>query len=173
MFASRGYAASPAEEIVQQAGLTRGALYHHYGGKDGLFRAVLEDVQRDVAERIEQAARVAATPWDQLVAGCRAFLVASIDPEVQRIMLVDAPAVLGWEEWRRLDAAYSMRSLNDVLHILTTDGTIVALPIDALTHLLSGAMNEAALWIARAEHTDQALAEATRTLEHLLSSLRR
>jgi AcrR family transcriptional regulator len=171
MFTEQGYAQAANEEIVGRAGLTRGALYHHFGGKEGLFRAVLEDVQQDVARRVAEAAEAAPSPWEQLRAGCVAFLRASLDPQVQRIMLIDAPAVLGWEVWRQLDAAHSMKLLQDALHTLIIEKTIAPLPVAALTHLLSGAMNEAALWIARAEQPDQALADATLTLEYLLASL--
>jgi AcrR family transcriptional regulator len=175
-FAARGYASTGTEHLVQAAGLTRGALYHHFGSKEGLFRAVVDDVQREVGERVEQAAaRVAETHagiWEQFVAGCRAFLAASTDPQVQRIMLVDAPAVLGWDVWRDMDSQYSLRSLKQVLAAMASEGLIVPEPIDALAHLLSGAMNEAALWIARAPDPEGALAEATASLETLLGALR-
>lgn len=173
VFAQQGFARASTEEIVQRAGLTRGALYHHFSGKEGLFRAVLEDVQQDVARRVAEAAGRTTTPWEQLLAGCRAFLTASLDPHIQQIMLIDAPAVLGWEVWRRLDAEHSMKLLEDALHALVEAGQIEPLPVDALTHLLSGAMNEAALWIARSDRTEQALADASLTLEYLLEALRR
>lgn len=172
IFAHQGFAQASNEEIVQRGGLTRGALYHHFGGKEGLFRAVLENVQQDVARRVAEAADIAASPWEQLRLGCVAFLRASLDPPIQRIMLIDAPAVLGWDVWRQLDAAHSMRLLENVLRDLVAQKLIAPLPVVALTHLLSGAMNEAALWIARADDTEQAFADATTTLDYLLASLR-
>jgi AcrR family transcriptional regulator len=174
-FAEHGYAGTGTEDLVQAAGLTRGALYHHFGSKEGLFRAVVDDVQRAVGERVEAAAARAAGEraglWDQFVAGCRAFLAASLDPQVQRIMLVDAPAVLGWDVWREMDSQYSLRSLKDVLAALSEEGVIASRSTDAVAHLLSGAMNEAALWIARAPSPKRALAEATAALELLLGAL--
>ncbi len=172
VFAEQGYAGASTEEIVRRAGVTRGALYHHFADKQALFAAVLADVQRDVAHRIEEAADQESGRWGQLRAGCRAFLAASLDPHVQRIMLLDAPAVLGWEAWRRLDAEHAMRLLREGLDALVAEGGISPQPVEPLTHLLSGAMNEAALWIARSPRTEQALAEATVALDHLLEGLR-
>jgi len=173
VFAQQGFAQASTEEIVQRAGLTRGALYHHFSGKEGLFRAVLEDVQQDIAHRVAEAAGRTTAPWEQLLDGCRAFLTASLDPHIQQIVLIDAPAVLGWELWRRLDAEHSMKLLEDALGALVEAGQIEPLPVDALTHLLSGAMNEAALWIARSDRREQALTDAILTLDYLLESLRR
>ncbi len=172
-FAKRGYAHTGTEDLVQAAGVTRGALYHHFRDKQDLFRAVLDDVQRKVGERVEAAASKHGDPWDQFVAGCRAFLAASTDPDTQQIMLIDGPAVLGWDAWREMDSQYSLRSLKEVLHVLTENQVIAAQPVDALAHLLSGAMNEAALWVARSEHPRKALNEALTSLELLMSALRR
>lgn len=172
VFAEHGYVGASTEEIVRRAGVTRGALYHHFADKEALFAAVLADVQRDVAHRIEEAADQENGRWEQLRAGCHAFLVASLDPHVQRIMLLDAPAVLGWEVWRGLDAEHAMRLLREGLDALITEGGITPQPVEPLTHLLSGAMNEVALWIARSPPTEQALVEATVALDHLLEGLR-
>jgi AcrR family transcriptional regulator len=171
-FANEGYASASMEAIVGGAGVTRGALYHHFGSKEGLFRAVLEDVQAEVASRIMRAAEAQSDPWSQLVAGCHAFLQSSLDPGIQRMMLLDAPAVLGWETWREIDAENSGRLLEEILIILVEQGIIKPLPIAALTRLLSGAMNEAALWIAQSPEPHQSLNESVTTLEMLLSSLR-
>jgi AcrR family transcriptional regulator len=171
-FTTHGYADAPTEDIVRIAGVTRGALYHHFGSKEGLFHAVLDAVQHDVGERVEAAAGQVEGTWEQLIAGCAAFLEASRDPQVQRIMLIDAPAVLGWAAWRELDAQYSMKSLGEALAALQAQGELAPLSLDALTHLLSGAMNEAALWIAQSDQP-AALDEAVAALRHLLAALRR
>jgi len=172
LFFEKGYAATGTPEVVETAGVTRGALYHHFGNKEGLFQAVVAAVQHDVAQRIVAEAEASTTLWAQLLAGCHAFLKASLDPEVQRILLVDAPAVLGWEQWRKLDAEHSMQTLHWVLTALAQQGLIKVASIAAAVHLLSGAMNEAALWIAQAEQPETALAEAMLTLEQLLNGLR-
>lgn len=173
VFARDGFAHAATEAIVARAGVTRGALYHHFGSKEGLFKAVLEHVQRQVGTRVEESVAGLDDPWEALIAGSRAFLKASLDPQVQRVMLTDAPAVLGWSVWRALDAEHSMRSLRAVLEALAAAGQLSPLPLDALTHLLSGAMNEAALWIAQSPDSEQALSEASTALDHLLAGLRR
>lgn len=171
-FAAVGYAASNLEEIVHEAGLTRGALYHHFGSKHGLFLAVVEHLQRDIAQRIERATTPDADHWTQLVMGCHAFLAACTDPIVQQIILVDAPAVLGWDTWRKLDAEHGGRLLYAALRALIDEGTLKPLPLAPVTHLLSGAMNEAALWIAQAHDPQQALQAANTALDALLVGLR-
>jgi AcrR family transcriptional regulator len=173
MFAKQGYAQTATEELVREAGVTRGALYHHFNSKEGLFRAVFEQVQKEIAEKVENSGGKGQGLWDDLVNGCKAFLETSLDRQVQQIVLIDAPAVLGWEEWRRSDAENSLRSLKAVLASLMYEQYMDALPVEALAHLLSGAMNEAALWIARADEPQKALEDATTTLEHLLEPLRR
>ncbi len=173
IFTQQGYAQAATEEIVQRAGVTRGALYHHFGSKEGLFKAVLDDVQREIATRITaSAAQIRQDSWGQLLAGCKVFLSASLDPQVRQIVLIDAPAVLGWEVWRKTDEATSMQGLYEILAILMREGRIKPLPLAALVHLLSGAMNEAALWIAQADDPDQALDESIATLETLLGGIK-
>ena len=149
LFATRGYAAVGLAEIVRAAGVTKGALYHHFeGGKSELFRAVLAQVQADVARTVAATADTETDAWTRLTAGCRAFLTASTDPAVRRIMLVDGPAVLGWSEWRAMDEAGSASHLADALTALVDAGVIAQQPVQPLVRLLSGAMNEAALWLA-------------------------
>ncbi|MDT0309063.1 helix-turn-helix domain-containing protein [Streptomyces sp. DSM 44917] len=172
LFAERGYAAVGLPEIVGAAGVTKGALYHHFEGKAELFRAVLEEVQREIGDRVAAAAGRRAEGWDQLLAGCREFLVAATAPGVQRIMLVDGPAVLGWHAWRALDEAHSARHLADALGALVAGGVIVEQPVEPLTRLLSGAMNEAALWLANGKEGAAPLEETWGVLARLLESLR-
>jgi AcrR family transcriptional regulator len=171
LFATRGYAAVGLAEIVRTAGVTKGALYHHFeGGKSELFRAVLAQVQADVGRSVAATADTEADPWVQLTAGCRAFLTASTDPAVRRIMLIDGPAVLGWSEWRAMDEAGSASHLADALTTLIEAGVIAPQPVQPLVRLLSGAMNEAALWLAETDDPrdlDAVLAALLRMLEAL------
>lgn len=173
-FAQRGYAAVSTTEVVELAGVTRGALYHHFAGKQGLFLAVYEQAQQNIATEIDAAVREITDTWEAFVVGCRAFLVASANPHYQQIVVIDAPAVLDWDAWRRVETTEgnSLALLREGLHELMEAGIIKPLPLDALTYLLSGAMNEAAVWLAQAEDTEQALSEAEQTLETLLQSLR-
>lgn len=171
LFAARGYGTVGLSEVVRAAGVTKGALYHHFGGKADLFRAVLEEVQGEVARRVATAAGAAESPWAQLTEGCQAFLTASLDPDLQRIMLVDGPAVLGWNAWRAMDEAASGRLLVEALTALVESGTIARQPVAPLAHLLSGAMNEAALWLAASEQAAD-LADTRAALARMLAALR-
>ncbi len=170
-FTERGVAAVTLEEVATAAGVTRGAVYHHYASKKGLFEAALRAAQEQVAEQVAQAAAGAEDPWSALEAGCRAFLEASTGSDLQRVMLVDGPSVLGWDAWRRHDDATSGALLREALDELTRVGA-VSVPPGAASALLSGAMNEAALWVAGADRRAAALEEAWGTLRRMLASLR-
>ena len=149
LFAVRGYGDVGLAEIVAAAGVTKGALYHQFDGKSALFEAVLAGVLAEVADAVVAAAQAQEDdPWAQFTAGCRAFLVASTDPAVARIALVDGPAVLGWTQWRAVDDATSGRHLVEALEALVARGVLAPRPVAPLAHLLGGAMNEAALWLA-------------------------
>ncbi|WP_030669812.1 TetR/AcrR family transcriptional regulator [Streptomyces sp. NRRL B-1347] len=171
LFAAHGYAAVGLAEIVRSAEVTKGALYHHFTDKAALFRAVLEEVQREVGRRVADAADAHDDPWTRLTVGCRAFLAATADPDVQRVMLVDGPAVLGWSAWRAMDEAASGRHLDDVLAELVDGGVLSPQPVAPLSHLLSGAMNEAALWLASSRDPED-LPRTQAALERLLDGLR-
>lgn len=172
-FSQHGYSHASTEEIVRLVGVTRGALYHHFGSKEGLFHVVVDAVQQDIAGRVLQAATAAAPdPWRQLTEGCKAYLTTCLDPQIQRIILIDAPAVLGWETWREIDSLYATQMLKESLLILNRRGRIKPAPVEALTHLLAGAMTEAALWIAQSENAEEALDQAVAGLESLLSGLK-
>ncbi|MFC4775940.1 TetR/AcrR family transcriptional regulator [Paenibacillus sp. GCM10023252] len=171
-FTARGYAGAALEEIVQEAQLTRGAVYHHFRSKRGLFEAVLEAVQRDVAERVEFEASKTDDPWEQLVLGCRTFVAAAVEPYNKRIMLIDGPAVLGWEAWRRMDERNAMRLLRDQLEEMQQQGYLVPLSIEAITHLISGALNEFALWLAHQPDADKQLEEQMSVITLMLEGFR-
>lgn len=174
-FSTKGYSGASTEVIVQKAGLTRGALYHHFKNKIGLFSAVFVAAQEEIGRRVEAQADTSNDLWDQLVFGCRAFLKASSDPLLQQIVVIDGPAVLKWETVRQIDLSLeegALMLLKGCLNELIDSGIIKALPIDALAHLLSGAMDEASIWIAQSNNPKKALLQAQTTLELLLSSLK-
>lgn len=170
-FAAEGYTAVRLSDVVATLGMTKGALYHHFTGKRDLFRAVVQQVQQEVADRVQAAAQPGADPWEELVAGCEAFLASYSNPETQQIMLVDAPTLLGWREWKEMDGACSERLLAEVLVSLMEDGTLVSRPVEPVVHLLSGAMNEAALWLAETD-SPTALKDTMDALQCMLGSLR-
>lgn len=174
LFTRRGYAAVGTEEIVRRAKVTRGALYHHYRGKARLFEAVVEDVMRDLHAHLARSAQAGGRdPWRRLRAGIQAFLDACLQPDVQRIALIDAPSVLGWQRWRELDARYGLGLLQQALSAAMEAGTVPAQPVKPLAHLLLGALTEAAMLVARAADTRQARADTDAVLSRLLDGLRR
>lgn len=171
IFATAGYEAAATEEIVKRAKVTRGALYHHFKDKRDLFEAVVEEVARGIATTIDDTAVPARTPLETLVEGMRAFLDACLDPAVRRIYLIDAPAVLGWHRWREIDAPHGVRSLREGIAAVLEVQPDPALAIEPLTFMLSGASNEAALWVAEAEDEKSARRAVDRTLGELIERL--
>ncbi len=175
LFAEHGYAGVGTEEIVRAAGVTRGALYHHFDDKRELFAAVYERIEAELAERIAAGALAAnaASPLEAMRAGAEMFLAACTEPAVQQIALLDGPAVLGWDRWRAIAAEHGLGLIEASLQAAIEAGAIVAQPVRPLAHVLMGAMDEAAMLVARAEDPEQARAEVGGTLELLLNGLRR
>ena len=173
LFAERGYAAVGTEEIVRTAGVTRGALYHHFADKRSLFEAVYEDVEQRLLARIAADAEAAAAndPLQTLRSGMEAFLAACEDPAVQRIALLDAPSVLGWETWREIGQRYGLGLVQGALQGAIDAGQIEQQPVVPLAHLLLGAVDEAALLVARAEDGGRTRAEVSASLGRLLDAL--
>ena len=142
LFAQAGYAATSTEEVVHRAGVTRGALYHHFRDKRELFEAVFVDIQAETRQHIRAASQTKTDRWDRFRAGFDEYLNRSMDPATQRITLIDAPAVLGWDRWRELD--YTLDMLQGALSDLQALGVVSsALPADELAHMLRGVANEA------------------------------
>jgi AcrR family transcriptional regulator len=172
LFTAKGYADTATEEIVQRAGVTRGALYHHFRDKEELFQAVFEAAERELVEKVRaDLAPAQLGPWEGLSVGCQAFLDACLEPAVQRIILLDAPSVLGWETWRRIDAEYGLGLVRHGLQAAMEAGDVDPLPVEPLAHMLLGALNEAALLIARAEDVQSARAEVGAVVDRLLKGL--
>ncbi len=173
LFAEKGYAAVGTEEIVQRAGVTRGALYHHFkAGKEELFRAVLVQVSAEMTRQITGAALAHNDPWTALLAGIDAFLDACERRDVQRVVLVDGPSVLGWDVWRAIDAEYSYGLIEGALREAMEAGQLIEQPTDALAHVLMGALQEAAMVVARSGDPAAAREEMGRMVRRLLEGLR-
>ena len=171
VFASAGYEAAATEEIVRRAEVTRGALYYHFKDKRALFEAVVEEVALAIAGAIDQRAAPAVDPVTALVYGTRAFLDSCLDPAVRRIYLIDAPAVLGWPRWREIDAPHGVRSLREGVAAVLAAHPAPGFAVEPLTFLLSGAFNEAALWIAEAKDEKAARREMNRVLAAFIARL--
>ena len=167
LFAARGFADVSVDDIAQASGVTRGAVYHHFQSKADLFAAVASRLQVSLADAVVAAAKQAGSdPGSQLRAGSHAFLDAITDKSVLRILLIDAPSVVGWQEWRRLDAQNSAVHLREALGNVGVPGDL----LDATTAQLSGAMNESALWIAEHPNTPMARKQSHLALDQLLES---
>ena len=171
LFAERGYTAVGTEEIVRDAGVTRGALYHHFHGKKELFAAVYEQIEQEVAEQVGAEVGPGTGALETLAAGAELFLDRCLEPEVQQIALLDAPAVLGWEQWREIGARYGLGLIAALLTAGMQSGEIRRQPVDPLAHALLGALDEVAMLVARAEDPARARVEAGETLAGLISGL--
>jgi AcrR family transcriptional regulator len=172
LFAARGYAAVGTEEIVRAAGVTRGALYHQFRDKAELFAAVVEQLEAEVTARVAQGAVGAGDPLEALRAGTRMFLEVCSEPDVERILLLDAPAVLGWDRWREVSARYGLGLLRGALEAAMEAGVIAPAPAMPLAHMLMSALDEGAMYVARAEDGAGARAEVLAVVDRLLDGLR-
>jgi AcrR family transcriptional regulator len=171
LFGERGYASVGTEEIVRAAGVTRGALYHQFRDKADLFAAVAEQVEADIVNRVAEGAAAAADPVEELRTGMRLFLDACADPGVERIILLDAPAVLGWEAWRDLASRYGLGLVQFALQAAIEAGAVIPQPVVPLAHVLIGALDECALYVARAEDPEAARQECTAILDRILRGI--
>jgi AcrR family transcriptional regulator len=173
LFARRGFNDVPTEEIVRRAGLTRGALYHHFRDKRDLFAAVVEQVEQEVMERVAQAALTESDAWEQQRAAIGAYLDVCLERDVQRIVLVDAPSVLGLAAWREIEAKYGLALVQAGLQSVIDAGYIEQQPVEPLAHLFLGALTEGGLLIARAEDREAARREVGDGLDRILRGLRK
>ncbi len=173
LFAERGFAGVGTETIVRAAGVTRGALYHHFTDKTELFAAVYETIENDIAERIGKriALEGTADPIEIMTLGAHIWLDVCAEPEVQQIVLLDGPAVLGWERWREIGMRYGMGLVEAVLGQAIEVGRIPPQPINPLAHILVGALDEAAIYIARADDPAEASEQMRAVLGRLIAGI--
>lgn len=175
LFSRKGYAQVGTEELVKRAKVTRGALYHHFGDKRDLFRAVHEELESrlvaEIATAMERAG--AEDPIEALAVAASAVLDVAIDRQVARVTLIDAPSVLGWEEWRRIDARYGLGLAEAALGAAMDAGRMRRQPVRPLAHLVLAALGEAAIMVATASDPGQARTEVEPALQALLEGLAR
>ena len=169
LFARNGYAGVGTEEIARRAGVTRGALYHQFPAKEDLFLAVYEQVEQELTARVAGLLGTVDSPFAAMRAGIRIFLEACRTPEVQRIVLVDGPAVLGWERWREVAERHGLGLMVAVIAAAIDAQEIAPLPVEPLAHLLMGALDEAALLVVR---DPAATDDVAATFERLVDGLR-
>ncbi|HEX4174293.1 MAG TPA: helix-turn-helix domain-containing protein [Acidimicrobiales bacterium] len=171
LFGEQGYVDTSLEEIVARAGVTKGAVYHHFDGKEGLFRAVFEQVHTEVTD---QAAAKFLGPdsWKALLDGCALWIDAHLDPAVRTIALQDARAVLGWDEVRGIENRFGAVALRGALRKAMHAGVLEQRPLRALALLLMGALGEGCLYIAESNEPDEARREVLALITDMLSAFR-
>jgi AcrR family transcriptional regulator len=172
LFSERGYGAVGTTEVVERAGVTRGALYHHFRDKRELFRAVYEETERELVETTAAEMSAIDDPWDLLVRGTQSFFDACTDPSTMQIGLVDGPAVLGWQEWREVGSRYALGLVTFALQNAMDAGVLRRTDVKPLAHLVFGALGEAAMLMANADDRQQARREAEAAVLVLLEGLR-
>jgi AcrR family transcriptional regulator len=173
LFAAQGFGGVATEAIVRAAGVTRGAMYHQFADKTELFAAVFEAVEAEVTERVGAAVLGAGTadPIEMMTLGAQTWLDECADPEVHRIILLEAPVVLGWERWREVGLRYGMGLVQGLLTRAIEVGRIPAQPVVPLAHVLIGALDEAALYVARSDDPVRARDEVAAVLDRLVRAL--
>ena len=171
-FATKGYAAASMDELTAAAGVTRGALYHGFGDKRGLLRAVIDRIDAEMLERLQAARASAPSPWEGLLAEYVAYIEMALEPEIQRILLLDGPAVLGDpSQWPNQTAC--LRRATGAIRALIDDGTLAAIDAESAALLLNGASLTASLWIAAADDPEAALPKAVDAFRRLAGGLLR
>jgi AcrR family transcriptional regulator len=171
LFAADGYQGTSLDDVVDTVGMTKGAVYHHFPSKRELFAAVFEQQERELARISANAYRRKRDPWDGLLAACRAYLEAQLDPGVQQITLLDGPSVLGWETLRAIEAQHTRAGLEQALRVLMDSGRIKRRPVEPLAYMLQGAVCEAAMLVARSSNPKLTAGQVNRELRELLSGL--
>ncbi|MBW8282326.1 MAG: TetR/AcrR family transcriptional regulator [Rhizobium sp.] len=169
-FAEQGYAAASMDELTARAGLTRGALYHNFGDKKGLLAAVVHQIDSEMAARAQERAARANSAWQALLHEGVAYIEMALDPEVQRIVLLDGPAVLGDpSQWPSQSSC--LQATRVVVEQLIAEGTIKPVDAEAAARLLSGAALNAALWIAASDNPEDVLPKAVAAFKALAEGL--
>src|SRR5687767_981128 len=171
LFAEQGYAATSTEAVLAAAGLTRGALYHHFKDKRDLFDAVCQQLHAETAAALLQAAEAQPDPVDGLIAGCLVFIDEVARPEARRILLIEAPSVLGWERWNEIDRAHGFGLLVEGVREAVEAGAMAGDP-EVLAHLLNGGLNQAVVWAAQSGDP-AGIARVKAGFVQLMESLRR
>jgi AcrR family transcriptional regulator len=169
-FAAKGYAAASMDELTAEAGLTRGALYHNFGDKKGLLQAVIDQIDAEMAARLQEVRDRADTTWRGLLDESIAYIEMALEPEIQRIMLLDGPAVLGDpSQWPSQNAC--LQTTMGTIQTLIDEKTFRPVDAEAAARLLNGAVLNAALWIAASEDPAAVLARAVEAFRCLASGL--
>jgi AcrR family transcriptional regulator len=173
LFADHGYDGTSIEAVLTAAGVSRGALYHHFAGKEALFTAVLEVLSDRITAQLTEVISGCADPVDAVRAAALSWIDLAGDPVIQRIMLVDAPSVLGWEQWRAMDEGRTVGAMRDMLQAVSDTDRLPGELVVPFAHMILAALDEAALVVARAPDSRAAAAEERQAVEEFLARLLR
>jgi AcrR family transcriptional regulator len=173
LFAEQGYDDTSITQVLREAGVSRGSLYHHYDSKEQLFEAVVEHLEEGVVQQLMGVVIRHRDPVKILRAGCAHWIALASDPAVRQIVLTDAPAVLGWQRWREIDEQYGFGLLKHGVEAVAEAGKLVPADVDVVAHVLLGALNEAAMLVARAETPIAARRQATKAVDRLIDGFLR
>ncbi len=172
LFAQRGYAGTSLDEVTKRSRVTKGALYHHFSGKQALFEAAFDAVETRIMGRLAEIVSAPGDPWETAVAGLRGYVRVCLEPAFQRIVVHEAPVVMGWERWREAEEHFSYGLLRTAVELLVDSGEIEDVPVEITTRLLFGALSAGASTIASAADPKRASAEVERTIVRVLEGLR-
>jgi AcrR family transcriptional regulator len=167
LFATKGYAATGTEEIISELGITRGALYHQFHDKLGVFRAVIEAAYAEITDHIQAKVRPLETHWEKLVIGCQAFLEVAQQDELRRLVFVEAPTILAADELVANDQ-FGFGLLRESILIAVDEGQLKTINAEGFAHLVNGSLNELAAWVAESDDPER-LETAKALVENLLN----
>ena len=171
LFAEHGYEGTSIEAVLSAAGVSRGALYHHFAGKEALFEAVVSAVSEQVTVELAEAVRGCADPLDAMRTAAIAWIDLAADPVIQRVVLVDAPSVLGWDRWRAMDDGRTLGAMRAMLQAISDSGRLPAELVGPFSHMILAALDEIVMVIARAPDSTAAVAEGRMAVQALLDRL--
>jgi AcrR family transcriptional regulator len=171
LFADRGYEDTSIEAVLREAGVSRGSLYHHFASKEALFEAVANHVETSVGTQTLAAADGIVEPVAALRAGFLAWIRLAGDPVVRRILLIDAPSVLGWERWRAMEEDHALGLIRVVLQAIAAEGRLRPDLVGTLAHVLLASVNEVALLVARSDDREAAMQAGSDAIDELLQRL--
>ncbi|OLR95246.1 TetR/AcrR family transcriptional regulator [Actinokineospora bangkokensis] len=172
LFTEHGYAATSLDAIAKRARVTKGALYHHFPGKQALFEAAFDAVETTVVGRLSQVVIGPGSAWERAVDGLRGYIGVCLEPSYQRIVIHEGPVVMGWERWREAEEHYSYGLVRTALESLIAAGEIDELPVEVTARVLFGALSTGATIIAGAEDPERAGAEVALTITRVLEGMR-
>ena len=173
LFAEHGYDGTSIEAVLTAAGVSRGALYHHFAGKEALFTAVLEALSEHITAQLTEIISGCTDPVDALRTGALGWIDMAGDPVIQRIMLVDAPSVLGWEQWRAMDEGRTVAAMRDMLQAVSDTGRLPGELVGPFASMILAALDEAAMIVAHASDSQVAVAKGRQAVEEFLARLLR